>query len=188
MVEDAIRRVLPQVMNEVLIKVVAGSNVIQERAASPQRPAPRAQPRRPSSLSHLLDETAGADFYEDPRAAMAQSIQEETPPRGQDIAQRIQSLPPALQQLAEGTMEDDGGEMWESDMGDSVVVPSAGNGPPLDRAAKAVGLDFSRMKQVANVTESKKRVDADDRRANAQFEAMRLKRMREQLNGGKPVE
>lgn len=193
MVEDSIRRILPQVMNEVLIKTIASSGVVQEsrghltkeQAAAPIRPPVRAK-HLPSSLSQLLDPEAGSDFYQDPRAAMAESIREEEPaPRGQVIAQRIQNLPPGLQHLAEDVnMDDDGGEMWESDVGDSVVT-SGGMGPPLDRAAAAVGLDFSRMKQSIQLTErksSKQRVSAAEQAANAQFEENRLKRMREKLD------
>lgn len=192
MVEDAIRRVLPQVMNEVLLKTISNANVIQERAPAPrQAPVQKAKPagKRPTSLSHLLDESAGSDFYQDPRAAMAESIQEEIQPRGQVIAQRIQNLPQALQGLAEGMdLEDDGGEMWESDIGDSVVVPTAGMGPPLEKAAQAAGLDFSRMKAAINLTEKKApKTSAADKAANAQFEEQRLKMMRERLNGGKPI-
>ncbi len=196
MVEDSIRRVLPGIMNEVLLKTIANSGVIREqaparRAEPAQVAAPKRQaPRRPSSLEDILDDSAGSEFYTDPRVAMAEATRDEEPqaPRAQGMAQRIQALPPALQHLAEGVnLDDDGGEMW-GDEQDS--VPSGGSGPPLDQAARAVGLDFSRMMQVAKVTESKKapKMDAQDRAANAQFDQMRLKRMREQLNGGKPVE
>lgn len=199
MVEDSIRRILPAVMNEVLLKTIANANVIREETTKPiqvtrsGRPAaltPSGAMKRPSSLSQLLDESAGADFYQDPRAAMVQAVQEEVIPRGEVIAQRIQSLPPALQGLAEGVdLDDDGGEMWESDMGDSVSIPSAGMGPPLEKAAQVAGLDFSRMKQAINLTEKKSaKATAADKAANAQFEQQRLKMMRERLNGGKPVE
>lgn len=195
MVEDSIRRILPQVMNEILLKTIANSQVMHEArgGVAPQTPAQprqvqRQQSRKPSSLSQLLDESAGADFYQDPREAMRQATYEEPPPAQKAIAQRIQTLPPALQGLAEGIeLDDDGGEMWESELGDAAVVPTAGMGPPVDKAAKALGLDFSRMAKAINVTEKKKRVDPADRAANAQFEETRLKRMREQLNGGKPL-
>ncbi len=195
MVEDAIRRVLPGIMNEVLLKTIANSGVIREQpvrqqaVAKQQAPRPQQQrPRRPSSLEDILDETAGADFYDDPRAAMAESMREEEPPPRNNSQRQaaIQALPPELQGLAEGMeLDGDDGEMWGAD---DDIVPSAAMGPPLDRAAKAVGLDFSRMKQAIKVTESKKKIDAGDRAANAQFEQQRLKRMREQLNGGKPIE
>lgn len=200
MVEDSIRRILPQVMNEVLLKTIANSQVIHEArsgvadprfASKPVQQPKQAQRKqaRPSSLSQLLDESAGADFYQDPREAMRQATYEEPPPPPKAIAQRIQTLPPALQGLAEGIeLDDDGGEMWESEHGDSAVVPTAGMGPPVEKAAAALGLDFSRMAKAINVTEKKKRVDAEDKAANAQFEQARLKRMREQLNGGKPLE
>lgn len=190
MVEDSIRRILPAVMNEVLLKTIANANVIREAPVqrAPAKAAPKA--KRPTSLSHLLDESAGADFYQDPRAAMVEATREEAPPmpRGQVIAERIQNLPPDLRSLAEGMdLDDDGGEMWDSDIGDS--VPTAGPGPALDRAAAAVGLDFSRMAKAINITERKApRPSAADKAANAQFEQQRLKMMRERLNGGKPVE
>jgi hypothetical protein len=202
MVEDSIRRILPGVMNEILVKTLANSGVLQERKSVdkpaypyiPDNGGKRIKPvqngsRRLSSLNDILDETAGSDFYNDPRAAMTEATRDEEPqiPRGQLLAQRIQGLSPELQKLAEGMdLDEDGGEMWDDS--DS-IVPIAENGPPLDRAARAVGLDFSRMRQVANITESKKKsLAADDRAANAQFETLRLKRMREKLNDGKPIE
>lgn len=195
MVEDSIRRVLPSIMNEVLLKTIAGAGVIQERGpvnkpAYPYIPENagkqvKVKNRRPSSLGDILDETAGSEFYSNPGAAMAEATREEAPSQRQ-MAQRVQALPPHLQQLAEDVnLDDDGGEMWGEDDHDSASPSDMG--PPLDRAAKAVGLDFSRMKQVAKVTESKKPA-ADDRAARVQFEQMRLKRDRERLNGGKPVE
>lgn len=208
MVEDAIRRILPEVMNEVLVKMVANANIIQERTPrsiaqtvekyerirDEQPPAYRnaknvKMPRKPTSLSQLLDPEAGADFYRDPREAMAESVREEPAPSNQPIAQRIQSLPPALQGLAEGMdLDDDGGEMWESDIGDS-AIPTAGMGPPLERAAQVAGLDFSRMQRAIQMTEKKvPKVDRSDARAKAQFEEQRIKMMRERLNGGKPLE
>lgn len=195
MVEDSIRRILPGVMNEILVKTIAGAGVIQEssRMTNEQVRAPvqavRRQPRS-TTLANLLDPEAGADFYQDPRAAMTESIRDEvTPSPMQNMAARIQALPPQFQALAEGTlMDDDGGEMWDNDMGDSVVA-SAGMGPPLERAAQMAGLDFSRMKKAINITEKKKpSAGAEDRAANAQFERQRIQRMREKLNGGKPVE
>ena len=195
MVAESIRRILPEVMNEVLLKTIANSGVVSESRSRPQQPArvsapaqPRKKAPRHSSLEDLLDESAGSDFYSDPRAAMEEATREEAPPTPShnSMAQRIQSLPPEFQSLAEGiSLDDDGGEMWGDD--DHDAAPPA-EGPPLDRVAKAVGLDFSRMKKVANVTETKKRLDSNDRAANAQFEQQRIKRMREQLNGGKPIE
>lgn len=190
MVEDSIRRILPAVMNEVLLKTIANANVIQEtRRAEPfqqkrQELNQKIVQRKPASLSHLLDPEAGADFYQDPRAAMAEATREEPAPapRGQVIAERIQNLPPDLRSLAEDVDLDDAGEMWDSDVGDS-FVPSAGMGPPLERAAQAAGLDFSRMRKAINLTEKKgPKGDVADRMANAQFEAQRIKMMRDRLD------
>lgn len=191
MVEDSIRRILPQVMNEVLLKTLANSNVIRETIpdrrtkevmtdAAQSRQAQRTS-RRPSSLDHILDPEAGSDFYNDPRQAMRESLQvDEVPQEVQSpiIAQRIQSLPPELRAMAEGVSPIDQNEN----------VSVAHEGPDLVRAAQLAGLDFSRMKKAITVTEKKvPKADAADRAAKAQFEEMRIKRMRESLNGGKPV-
>lgn len=203
MVEDSIRRILPTVMTEVLLKTIANANVIQEqgertprqiaqtvekyeRLRDEQSPAYRSarnvpEMKRPGSLRHLLDPEAGADFYQDPRAAMAEATREEPQPRGQVVAERIQNLPAELQSLAEGMdLNDDGGEMWDD--GDS-IVPSSGMGPPLEHAAQQAGLDFSRMRQAINLTERKSpKVSAGDKAAQAQFEHQRLKMMRDRLD------
>jgi hypothetical protein len=199
MVEDAIRRVLPGIMNEVLLKTIANSGVIQERAPVQQQRNARLEPlppqpqrrqasRRPASLNQLLDPEVGADFYADPRAAMqeAMRVEERPAPRQSMVAQMIKSLPPELQGLAEDVnLDDDGGEMWEDDEhGAGAVISEAG--PSLDRAAAAAGLDFSVMKRLSNLSEAKKA--KPDASANQQFEELRIKRMRERLNGGKPVE
>lgn len=195
MVEDAIRKVLPGIMNEVLLKTIANSGVIQERAPVQQRSAkPTQQPkqkvsRRPASLDQILDPEAGADFYDDPRAAMQEAMEmEERPaPRRSGMAQMIESLPPELRSLAEDVnLDDDGGEMWEEGQHDSSSIMSE-SGPSIERAAQVVGLDFSAMKRLTNIGEQKK-VKTADSAAKQQFEEARLKRVREQLNGGKPLE
>lgn len=208
MVEDAIRRILPSVMNEVLLKVVAGAGVVQE-ARRPQAPAPtrtrapapkpqaRPQPRRRKpDLSHILDESAGADFYDmyAPRQPEPEPVYEDEPdeqapvPVREMLDRRIASLPPGLQEMAEGIdLDDDGGEMWGDD-DVPTLVPRGDDAGPLDLSARRAGLDFSRMQQVLGVTERKaSRENPEDARARAQFEERRLKLMREQLNGGKPV-
>lgn len=200
MVEDSIRRILPQVMNEVLIKMIANSGVVQESRPTIGRMSPeqarsvrtrvpplerQSEPTR-GSLSELLDPAAGSDFYQDPRQAMMEATREErqVPP----VAQRIQSLPPEFQQLAEGMslVDDDEDAMWQPGERDSAVPQPANVGPPIDRAANALGLDFSRMKGVVSkTTPTVVRESAQDRAAKAQFEAQRIARQREQLN--KPV-
>lgn len=214
MVEDAIRRILPNVMNEVLLRTIASSGVVTERAPAPVRPAQGRKSTRPPQrpvgkrkveLSELLDPTAGADFYEDPRDAYRQSVVEESFEQEEDaeeapppVAKRLSNLPPALQGLVEGMdLDDDGeGEMWGDESDSNPLVESrdpgiVGDPTPIrdvGRAAKAVGIDFNRMKGVIAQTSAKPKVDREDARAQAQFEQLRLKRMREQLNGGKPVE
>jgi hypothetical protein len=203
MVEDAIRRILPEVMNEVLLRTIANADVLQERSRRQSVPMPEKHrvnrssvqhvvknvqaSRRPASLSQLLDPEAGADFYRDPRMVVAGDVHEEEAP--QPLAQRIQSLPPALQSLAEGVdLDDDGGEMWEGEIGDSAITVTE-MGPPLERAAQVVGLDFSRMQRAIQLTEKKAaKVDQSDARARAQFEEQRIKMMRERLNDGKPLD
>lgn len=184
MVEDSIRRILPQVMNEVLLKTLTNSNVIRE--APPVRktvegPTRRPAGKRPSSLDQILDPEAGTDFYNDPREAMRESLRVDEVPQevpSPAIAQRIQALPPELRAMAEGV----------SLIGSEDSVPMVPEGPSLERAAQVAGLDFTRMRKAVAITEKKvPKAESSDRAAREQFEEMRIKRMRERLNGGKPV-
>lgn len=212
MVEESIRRILPSVLNEVLVRTIANSGVIREER-SPQQLARRLQPQRPQArpparkapragrrpdLSELLDESAGADFYRDPRALMTETPapdsyepeEEEAEERRPALESRIASLPPELRGLAEDIDLDDGGEMW----GDDEHAPMLESSDPMpirdvSRAANAVGVDFSRMKNVIAAT-SPKRTDrseaAEDAKARAEFERNRIARMREMLGATKP--
>lgn len=191
MVEDSIRRVLPAIMNEVLIKTIATSGLIQERKQSFSQPVQQQRPpqkqRKLSSLNNLLDESVGADFYGS-QADEQEEYQEETVTRRPDLTQRIQSLPQELRGLAEDVnLDDDGGEMWGDNEHDSSMSDLGGPSVNIEQAAKAVGLDFSRMKHAIKLTEKKNSNNADAA-ANRQFEEQRIKRQRERLNGGKPIE
>ncbi|HEU5118681.1 MAG TPA: hypothetical protein VFT74_18955 [Isosphaeraceae bacterium] len=100
MVEDSIRRILPTVMNEVLLRTISDSGMLAEgRPARPRkmkrrRPvrearAPQPQARRPGPpkkggrrkldeiLDGIRDPGNGADFYQDPRALMMESAEPE---------------------------------------------------------------------------------------------------------------
>lgn len=201
MVEDAIRRILPQVMNEVLLKTIAGSGVMQEaRRSAPQQPAPREQERvkvtskappqpRPRGgrpdLSRLLDESAGSEFYE--RFNEPERVAPEPEPQAplrERVAQNLRSLPPELRQMAEGMqIDDDDGEMWD----DEPIQPRGDDAGDLGFSGKKVGVDFSRMQRALALGEqkiatAKPKVSADDARRNAEFEELRLKRMREKLD------
>ncbi len=206
MVEDAIRRILPGVMNEVLVATIArgtASMVAEGRSKPARRPPKRrkaikeqrktrqatASPRRPRvDLGDLLDESVGAEFYEDPRATYQERPEQDSSSAA--VAARIQALPPELRGLAEDiALDDDGGEMWQPDEHDSgAAQPSAPEIRNIQEAARVAGVDFSRMRAVIGATSPAKRVDPNDVRANAQFEQARIKRMRERLNDGKPVE
>lgn len=97
MVEDSIRRILPTVMNEVLIKAIANSGALTEgrpvrrkpmkrrkpvreerapQARAQARPAPKGRPTK-RKLDELLDsirnDANGAEFYQDPRALMTEA-------------------------------------------------------------------------------------------------------------------
>lgn len=226
MVEDAIRRILPNVMNEVLVRTLAGAGVVtedrprrkpmkrkpvrearQQKSPPPKKAAPPQKRRGPAKLREMLDglrdETAGADFFHDPRAERERfepepqdddfEIEAEEPQTRRQIDSRISSLPPELQGLAEGmSLDDDDGEMWGDDESDSAPVSAADPRPigDVQRAAKAVGVDFSRMKGVIAATTPQKvdrREAAEDARNRAQFEASRIARLRESLGGVKPV-
>ena len=204
MVEDSIRRILPEVMNEVLLKMVARGGLVSERSVPvretpvPQRqpaPAPRQPQRsagqRPSSLRELLDPTAGTDFYQDPREAMRQAtVEEAIPPRQGTMAQRIQNLPPMLREMAEETLEDDDGigEMW----GDNEFAPMTEALNPsapnlnLDQASRVAGVDWSRARELMGHVEAPKIAKtAEDIQAEIQWKAQQVERERERLNNMK---
>jgi hypothetical protein len=210
MVAESIRRILPSIMNEVLLKTIAQSGVVAEDRPvrklrkGPKRRRPmreqKAAPKRPRKvdLSDILDESAGSEFYKDPREVFnpgARSldddyevdVEEDEEPQ---VESRLQSLPPAIRGLAEGMQLDtDEGEMWGDDEHDSAPIVQGPEIRDIGRAAQVAGVDFSRIKNVINkVSPPVQKIDRNDAKAKAQFEAARIQRMRESLNGGKPVE
>lgn len=217
LVESSIRRILPRVMNEVLLRTIADSGVLSEerprvirRKKGPKRRLPRAieakQPRRPSTpqvdLNEMLDDSVGADAYDHyetkpssrrspPVTVRDDATDDDGPSSGPPLTQRLTALDPSLRAMAEGLVipEDDGGEMWTEDEHDSTASSSTVISEIRDvhGAAKQVGMDFSKMRALIDRT-SVPKGDADDVRARASFEAQRLKRMRERLNDGKPVD
>lgn len=176
MVAESIRRQLPQIMAEVLVKTVAEAGVVREvtgalRGAPVQealvqpRPA-QAKRQRPPSLSNLrelLDEEAGAEFYSGARPEdMALTDEDVMPPQesSRPLAARINSLPPQLRHLAEG--------LSEEDLDDSDDVSLA-------------GLDFSGAKRMLGLMEGTAKVSKDDALREAQFKAQMLEHKRRQL-------
>lgn len=212
MVEDSIRRVLPAIMNEVLLKTIANAGVLAESRPEKLKRGPKPkqkikQPReglrlqaarpkksgRPESLNNLLDPEAGTEFYRNDDSAITESVDVEMEFDEDDVApvakNRLNSIAPELRHLAEDIRldEDDANEMWGDNESAPIVTPQSG--PPIDKAAKALSIDFSRMKNVVSkITPKKAAATNEDRKANAQFEAGRIKMMRERLNGGKPIE
>jgi len=212
LVEDSIRRILPGVMNEVLLRTIVDSGVLSE-SRSPVRPPPakrpppkRSRPNGSPDLSRFLDDSTGADAYQDWERRVGQPIQlhEQATRSIQDheyddsedseddplpIAQRLASLNPEIQQMAEGMVihDHDAGEMWGDEHDATSVVPDLPPVRDIGVAARSVGIDFSRMASTIAATPSNKPT-AEDVRAKAQFEERRLKMMRERLNGGKPLE
>lgn len=197
LVEDAIRRILPTVMNEVLMRTIVGSGALAEQrqprrkkrvpVRAKAKPARKGRPpvqERIRDLRNLLDESAGAEFYGE--GEVEPIVETRTP------ARRASSLAPHLQALAEDVAElpdDDGGEVWDG-RGDSTgLAPAPAAIADLGRAASAIGVDFTRMAGTIKVTsDARPKVTSDDLRAKEQFEARRLKALRESLNGGKPLE
>ncbi len=180
MVEASIRKILPEVLNEVLLRTLAGSGVMAERAARPQEEPERATaparrpPPRPGSLAEMLDPAAGSEFYERdaPRPVQQQ------PPK---LAQRIASLPPEMQELAEDTAD---GEMWGDDEWSSPAHDQMSPQAPslnIDNAARIAQVDFSRAKMLLERTGPKNIVTTKDRAAEAQFEERRLAMARQKL-------
>lgn len=194
MVEDAIRRILPEVMNEVLLQTIARSGVMNETAQEARRQSPKqtaSAPRKRSmrpALTNLLDEEAGTEFYsqnEQPERAAMMEEREHVP-----VARRVQELPSHLKALAAdmdlSDMDDDGSS-WDDPVNESAVPTVAGIADPL-RAGKSIGLDFASMARNISATSPGPKRDAlDDLKARAQFEEQRIKRDRERLNGGKPL-
>lgn len=203
MVGDAIRRILPEVMNEVLIRTVANAGVLREAASiAPSKPQPKRQAvqqrkparPRPGSLSELLDVEAGTEFYQDPRQAMREHTTRDEPDQDEDEqhedgpnrppVSRIAHLSPELQALAEGMeLDDDGGEMWDdSELSTPTVLARADEIRDPNVAAERVGVDFSRMAKVIKETSKKDvRKTAADVAAEAQFQQQVLERRRAQL-------
>lgn len=201
LVEDAIRRILPQVMNEVLLRTIAGSGVIRESRPAPKSPpvtagkrvqdTPRKARRGRPDLSQVLDESAGSEFYSQfaPVPEPAYEEPEAPSPRAEVVRQNIRGLPPEIQAMAEGMdLDVDEGEMWETEEA-TTVAPRGDDVGDLGTSSRRVGADFSRMVQTIRLTEQRKpAADAADIAAKRQFEELRLKRHRERLNGGKPLE
>lgn len=223
MVADSIRRVMPTVMNEVLLRTIADSGILfegrrpvqqgrkkpgpkpklkrrvaEQRQARPQKPAvPR---KRQVDLSDLLDESAGAEFYEDPRTRQTRALQEEYEVEldQHDEEEREASAPtprkllnPALRALAEDIeiADDEDGGMWQpGDLDATSIVPDLPPVKDVDRAAAAIGIDFSRMASTIKATAPAHKPDAQDAKNKAIFENRRLEAMRLRLNDGKPIE
>lgn len=206
MVEDAIRRILPGVMNEVLVATLARAHVtpitesaprrrnvkkkvprkVREQVAPSRARAPKAARGRPSSLDQLLDESVGADFYQDPRLVVHDAPVEdhESTPR---LAARAAALPAELRELAEGIdLDDDGGEMWQPDEHDSAGATAViSEIRDIGGAVASAGLDMARMKSLIGATSPRPVRDRDASQANVQFEQGRINRMRARLDGNR---
>ncbi len=224
MVAESIRRILPGVMNEVLLTTIARSGVVQEaveeederprrRKAKRRKPiverdlrvakrtAKAPAPKRPKKLdlSELLDESAGAEFYAgattrhepvDEGYDIDFGDDEDEAPGRPHVAGAVANLPPELRELAEGmVLDEDDGEMWGAGEHDSGAPTMEGVADPtpirdIGQAAKAVGIDFSRMKSAIGKIEPKvdRRELAEAARAKAQFEQNRIKMLQERLN------
>jgi hypothetical protein len=107
MVQDSIRRILPEVMNEVLLKALTQQNVVQEQRRpqpqrqQPQRQQPQAQPnmRRQQQLAGvdrsmslreaLQSDDAGADYYEQAEQAIQSRQPQRQAPRQQPQRQQV---------------------------------------------------------------------------------------------------
>lgn len=207
MVEESIRRILPSVMNEVLVATIAraSSSIVTEekplrRKVKKRKNIREQRPKTPSNkrgqkttgLHDILDESAGSEFYHQGHEESDEIYHDEPDVvDNRRITDRIKTLPPEIQSLAEGLeLDDDGGEMWadgERDSGNS-TTHVMGDIRDIGNAARSVGMDFSRMKSVIGVTSPVRKISQSDVAANASFEQLRLKRMRERLNDGKPVE
>ncbi len=165
MVGESIRRQLPEIMNEVLVRTIAGSGILTESRKQVLAPVPKRDLPKKRSLQGLLDESIGADPY-----GAGEMWDEPEPPRqqlGHSLTRRIKDLPPELQALA-------------ADSAESILEEgrNPGRGPDLMQAQSA-GMDFSRMRQTIAVVDKGKASNVDTDRQK--FEELRLARKREQL-------
>lgn len=195
MVEEAIRRVLPGIMNEVLLRTIASSGVsapvVREdrRPTQQPRPAPKRRSGRPD-LTNILDESAGSEFYGEQAEYEEEPIRSAVPTPGRSAA--VALLPPELQEMTEGMNLDDDidGGSWEEER-QSAIAPRGDDVGDVGVAARKVGVDFHKMKSLSEAITRKSKpvssVSAEDMRNRQQFEEQRLRRMRERLNGGKPL-
>lgn len=178
--------------------------MLEQRRPSQPRPAPQRQPVRQPIVEQQYDEDEMYgedeifDFSSPPPAPKRQAPppQRQQSMQEQVMAQRISELPPALQNLAEDTFrlvgddefEDDGGE-W----GTNEFAPTAGALGPrapalnIDRAADALGLDFSRFAQTIQVTEgtNKPKITQQDVQNEANWKMQQLERKRALLDAKK---
>lgn len=183
MVEDSIRRILPSVMNEVLIKVIASSSspISEKRVVNQRQPKPpqQVQKSRTPALQSMLDEMKDEFLNENNEFEEHEQIQEVALPQ-KSIAQRINSLPPALRGVVEEMSEDYDsiGEMWDDNFA-SPVNEDVGAVRDPARAAASIGIDFSKMKNAIKANSNKS--SNDDARNKAEFEMNRIKRLRESL-------
>lgn len=157
MVAESIRRLLPEIMNEVLLRTIASSGIVNEAPAPQPVARPSRSRRQPStSLSDLLDESAGSEFYrKDDYVARAEPAPQ--------LTQRLSELSPELRSLAEDTVR----HMDDEPPG-SVDL----------RAAAGAGFDFARMRESLGLVEQKapKPLQKDPA-----MEERRIARLREQL-------
>lgn len=156
LVAESIRRQLPEIMNEVLVKTIANSGVVTERRAP--APTPRKPTGMPMSLRHLVDESIGADHY---------YAQDDDEP-GPQLTRRLTEIPNFDPQLA-SLMED--------------VDPIDPNDADSDGGLDISGLDFSGVKRTLALVESVGKPKQLDAATKLEFEERRLKGIRDRLDG-----
>jgi len=184
MVLESIRKHLPEVMNEVLVRTVINSGALTEgrpqrqsrQPRKPKAPKPQARQQPRMSLDSLLDESAGAEFYEQagdqwgeeehlPPQLRARQQQHAPEPPPQ-IARNFASLPPMLQEMAEDSMQD-------------LIQEEASPGLDVSRGMGAMGLDMDRMRNAIKAVDRKA---AEKRLAtNGDYEARRIEMQRQRL-------
>ena len=160
LVAESIRRQLPEIMSEVLLRTIANSGIVQESRQQQRQQAPkqRKPADRPSSLMSLIDESVGADRYDHSEPRLTKRMSD------------IPNMPSHLAELLEDVDPIDHGGRGSTDEGVDVD-----------------GLDLSGIKERIAMMEGSARAKAPDKSASLQFEEQRLRNKRLALNGGKPL-
>lgn len=176
MVEESIRRILPSVMNEVLIRTISESlappSTVQH--SKPKKSKARNEQPKRSRMQELLEghDSIGADFYEPSARHDYDHDDENEIDHEQTRLSTLQSLPPMLREMASDMSFDDEEDHSFEQLPDGKVVQQL----DIEHTMRSGLFDPSAIARRMGPSKQPK-MTAE----NQQFEELRLKRMRESL-------